>query len=47
MRKPSEDSKVQKVNTLLLDQFIQWRLQPINSGKIKIKPMLWEDYGKK
>ena len=37
MGEPSEDPQVQKVNTLLFDQFIQWRLQPINSDKIIIK----------
>ena len=38
IREPSEGSQVHKANTLLFDQFIQWRLQPTNSGKIKIKP---------
>ena len=47
MREPSEDPEVQKVNTLLFDQFMQWRLQPIKSDKIKIKPnaiaKLWKE----
>ena len=38
MREPSEDPQVQKLNTLLFDKFIQWRLQPGNLDKIKIKP---------
>ena len=41
---------VQKVSTLLFDQFIQWRLQPINSNKIKIKVnvtgKLWKEVTK-
>ena len=48
MREPSEDPQVQKVKTVLFDQFIQWRLQPINSDKIKPNAIgkLWKKVSK-